>query len=576
MFPFKLSEIPFSMAGSFLKVRLDNGSDFQRLQICTVRKNAVTLKGADAWAHDLFQIRLYDGERELPYTVAYEPCSLTAVTDKGTLTLTSADPDTVLFESTGPSVHLVPYKAFSWQYWAASNQFRVFDYAARCIHQVRCGANSTLRAFESLCVSGAKGKFKDKPFTMVLDGAQSPRGALKVVPVEAAWEEPLPTTVETIEARRSELQKWMERMPRVSERYAQAAEAAWFLLWHCQVPVADGYTRPAILMSKNWMNQVWAWDNCFNAMAVAHADPKLAWAQLQLLFDHQAANGMLPDHVNDDESRYGFMKPPIYGWTVRRLVDILGLEICRPYIKELYEPICRLTNWWYTFRDSDNDGMCQYHHGNDSGWDNATVFDQGYPTEGTDLAAHLVIQTEALSWMAELLGRLEDAAQWKQRSEQQMKDLLGQGVKDGRFFSPRNGKNEAPECHSLLNCIPMVLGHRLPEDIRVNLVADLSPGGPFLTDYGPATESPRSPKYEPDGYWRGPIWAPSTHLIFDGLVDAGETGLARTVATRFCDMCAKEPGMYENYDALTGKGLRCPGYSWTAASFMVMANWLNG
>jgi glycogen debranching enzyme len=105
-------------------------------------------------------------------------------------------------------------------------------------------------------------------------------------------------------------------------------------------------------------------------------------------------------------------------------------------------------------------------------------------------------------------------------------------------------------------------------------VSDLSPSGPFLTSYGLATQAPSSLQYEPDGYWRGPIWAPPTYLVFSGLLDAGETALARTVAEHFCDMCAPQAGMYENYDALTGRGLRDPAYTWTASVFLLLAEWL--
>jgi hypothetical protein len=64
-------------------------------------------------------------------------------------------------------------------------------------------------------------------------------------------------------------------------------------------------------------------------------------------------------------------------------------------------------------------------------------------------------------------------------------------------------------------------------------------------------------------------------LIFDGLAQGGESGLARTIAERFCEMCRRSPGFWENYDALTGQGLDCPGYTWTAACFLLMAEWLH-
>jgi hypothetical protein len=40
-------------------------------------------------------------------------------------------------------------------------------------------------------------------------------------------------------------------------------------------------------------------------------------------------------------------------------------------------------------------------------------------------------------------------------------------------------------------------------------------------------------------------------------------------------MCLKAGGFWENYDALTGIGQRCPGYSWTASVFLLLAEWLH-
>lgn len=69
--------------------------------------------------------------------------------------------------------------------------------------------------------------------------------------------------------------------------------------------------------------------------------------------------------------------------------------------------------------------------------------------------------------------------------------------------------------------------------------------------------------------WKGPIWAPTT-LLVDGIEQCGDPVLAREAARRFCDMC-RENGFWENYDALTGKGLRDPSYTWTASVFLVLA-----
>jgi NDP-sugar pyrophosphorylase family protein len=77
--------------------------------------------------------------------------------------------------------------------------------------------------------------------------------------------------------------------------------------------------------------------------------------------------------------------------------------------------------------------------------------------------------------------------------------------------------------------------------------------------------------YEYNGYWRGPIWAPSTYLIVDGLNRMGRTEEARLIAKRFVEMCAfKAKGNYENFDPFTGQGLCAPGYTWTASVYLCL------
>ncbi|MEV4727753.1 MGH1-like glycoside hydrolase domain-containing protein, partial [Micromonospora humida] len=91
-----------------------------------------------------------------------------------------------------------------------------------------------------------------------------------------------------------------------------------------------------------------------------------------------------------------------------------------------------------------------------------------------------------------------------------------------------------------------------------------------LTTHGLATEPTDSPRYLADGYWRGPIWAPSTVLVEDGLRRAGHTALADEISRRFLALCERS-GFAENFDAETGKGLRDRAYTWTASSYLSLA-----
>ena len=357
----------------------------------------------------------------------------------------------------------------------------------------------------------------------------------------------------------------------VPERYAAARELAAYVNWSAVVGPKGHFTRPAMFMSKNWMNNVWSWDHCFNAMALAKENPELAWDQYMVLFDHQHADGALPDCVNDRNMIWSFCKPPIHGWALSWMMRRNPLLREAARLAEVYEPLSRWTRWWFRYRDSDADGIPEYHHGNDSGWDNSTVFQIGSPVEGPDLSAFLILQMETLSEAADILGKQDEARQWQTQAAELLQKLIAHSWRGDRFVAPRAGTHDVFTADSLFLYLPIVLGPRLPEGVRRASIAGLKEDGRFLTEYGLATESPRSSWYQPDGYWRGPIWAPSTMLIVDGLMSLGEKSLAREIARRFCDMAARN-GMAENFDALTGVGLRDMAYTWTSSVFLILAH----
>ena len=139
---------------------------------------------------------------------------------------------------------------------------------------------------------------------------------------------------------------------------------------------------------------------------------------------------------------------------------------------------------------------------------------------------------------------------------------------DGESFvaqSPTSGRRSPTT--SLLVTLPIVLGARLPEEIRAKLGLRIEQ---HLTPWGLATQLPGTQEYEDDGYWRGPIWAPSTALIEDGLRGAGFTDLADRVRERFLALC-EQSGFAENFDAVSGDGLRDRAYTWTASTYLLFA-----
>lgn len=350
--------------------------------------------------------------------------------------------------------------------------------------------------------------------------------------------------------------------------YDQSAALALYLNWSCIVAPEGLFKRPGMLMSKNWMSNVWSWDHCFNAMALWSGDKRLAWDQLMVMFDQQDAFGALLDSINDVEPIWNFVKPPIHGLTLLFMMDHGGVE--DSMLREAYPALCRWTRWWLNFRDRDHDLMAEYHHGNDSGWDNGTVFLMSPCVETPDLNAFLMIQIETLALVADALSLPKDASEWRELLREM------RPAYEAHFFQNAVPQAVVPGVHQPLECqcaLPMmsILLKGLIGDSHVEGALDALKSGGFLTEYGMATEAPSSPLYTPDGYWRGPIWAPSTWLIVQGLRRCGETTLAKRLATQFVELC-KSGGFAENFDALTGAPLRDKAYTWTSSVFLLLLN----
>ncbi|MGW3980553.1 amylo-alpha-1,6-glucosidase [Streptomyces mirabilis] len=346
-----------------------------------------------------------------------------------------------------------------------------------------------------------------------------------------------------------------------------AAELAAYVLWSATVDPAGLVRRPAVLMSKHWMDKVWSWDHCFNALALASGAPALAWNQFALPFDHQDESGALPDSVTHSEVLRNFVKPPIHGWTLAHLRRRLSEPLSRAQLAAAYDMLRRWTDFWLTARRAPGANLPHYQHGNDSGWDNATTFDPERVVVTADLAAFLALQLRELGALATELGLPAAARDWLRAAEATQTAMLDELWTGEKFLARGADSGDTWSSSSLLDLMPIVLGEHLPEDLGKALAVRIEA---HLTPYGLASELPTSPHYRPDGYWRGPIWAPATVLIEDGLRRAGHHRLADEISARFRGLCETH-GFAENFDALTGTGLRDRAYTWTASSYLLLA-----
>jgi hypothetical protein len=369
--------------------------------------------------------------------------------------------------------------------------------------------------------------------------------------------------------------EWLSKMPSIPGKYEEAGRLGAYVLWSSMLAEGGNLKRSGMLMSKNWMHYIWSWDHCFNAMACSCQLPELALDQFLIMFDHQDENGRLPDLIGRGRVIWDYLKPPVHGWCLNRLLK--QVELSPEQTADVLHKLGRWTSFWLTRMDADNNGLPEYTHGNDSGWDNGSEFDingiahQRGHWESANLCAYLILQMDVLAKLAEDLGRTEEALTWRQKSDVLLELSISE-LWNGERFITRNidTGDDNRDGHSLMAYLPLVLGEKLPIDIRERLIINLKHSG-HITNWGLATEVPGTELYNEDGYWKGPIWAPSSLIIIDGLKQCGEVELATSLAEKFCKLCA-ENGFAENYNALTGSGLRDKSYTWTASVFFILAH----
>lgn len=560
-----LMEVPFSTRGSYLAVSYLEGK-FQGKEVET----GLYLRTVHGSAKSSFLARItpVHEKKALQYTYEAKPQNIRIHTEYGEAGIAFADDKTMVFNG---DVDLELDFMSEGTMFTFAQPWKSGD---RDFYLVNCfNGNSRymLRAGEGTITLDQKWSVSTAEYCRLLLGAGT--GEKYTVTLEENFEDWMDRGLDYDyeEVVNNSLHQFMEfyrSMPTVPAEYEEAALVAAYVDWASIVSPCGVLQRESMFMSKNWMCNVWSWDHCFNAMALAYNNPKEAWDQFMVMFDFQKESGNIPDSVNDAVVINNYCKPPIHGWTLKKLMKIMDLS--KEQLLEAYEKLSRWTNWWLNCRDENGDGLCEYTHGNDSGWDNATAFSQLPPVTLPDLNAFLVLQMDVLADVAEKLGYMSDVDMWKTRSDRMMQRMLDVLFRDDRPAALAGFDMKQVGTDSLILYLPIILGDKLPEKIRRNMTESIK-SEKFNTKYGLATESIKSSAYEADGYWRGPIWAPSTMIILDGMRECGENEFVQEITHKFCRMVQKS-GCAENFDALTGCGLRDRAYTWTASVMLVMAH----
>ena len=331
----------------------------------------------------------------------------------------------------------------------------------------------------------------------------------------------------------------------------------------------------------------WAWDTWRFSAALAKFDPELAKDNIRAMFDYQQPDGMIIDCIYTDaaENNARDSKPPLVSWAID---EIFTHANDTAFISEMYPQLMAYYKWWYNKRDHNRNGMCEYGSTDgtleaaawESGMDNAIRFDDAkmlknngaedawsMDQESVDLNAYLALECKLLKKFASILGVTFDGPDYSSQVADYFFDkekgfFFDRRLKDGSFI-------QEPGCEAYT---PLWTEVATADQVKA-MLPQLTDTAKFSTYIPFPTVAADNPKYNPRGYWRGPILLDQTYFSIRGLRNYGYNKMADEYTLQVFDRLQglKEGApIHENYGTHTGELLKAPHFSWSSSHLLML------
>jgi hypothetical protein len=203
----------------------------------------------------------------------------------------------------------------------------------------------------------------------------------------------------------------------------------------------------------------------------------------------------------------------------------------------------------------------------DSGYDDARLLEQvPFLVAGPLFNAIHLWSTHALVEIAAIVGA--DPAPHREDAERIHRALLDElwDPESSRFGALDIVRNERSVEDTIVSFAPL-LDPDLPGGQLASIMADLRsasfhperPDGYVVPSYDLRGEG-----FDERRYWRGPVWINTNWLLWNGLVQHGQTEEADAILLSSLGLVAKS-GFHEYFDPFGGEGFGTDGFGWTAA-----------
>ncbi|MCI5083593.1 MAG: hypothetical protein MRY78_17980 [Saprospiraceae bacterium] len=432
----------------------------------------------------------------------------------------------------------------------------------------------------------------------------------------------------------------------MKDQLLEAAKAVLLQNW------TGHFTKPA----PNLYPHQWNWDAGFIAIGYAHFDLDKAEQELRSLFKGQWSNGMLPQIVfgTETNARYfpgpdfwwthlakaatqepqtsGISMPPVHGFALWRIYQIAKKQDpkrARAFLEEMFPKVLKSHQYFYEFRDPQQEGLVYIRHPWEGGTDNSPIWDSVLekidptqldipPYERKDLqnpeaAAHrpsdldydryvhlvdvfrknkydeqaiyeecpfliqdplfngaLVWSNECLIKAGQELGEpVNELIHWNELTIFSLNEKLWD--EERGIYNAYDLKNDQLiPVHTNSGLMPMI--GEVPTQEQAEQMLLMLEGADFCGSseniYSCPTYSLQAEDVNYKRYWRGPVWINMNWLLYHGLLRYDMEDMAAKVKRDSLELIGQY-GFYEYFDPRKDKSenLACGTnqFSWTAA-----------
>lgn len=353
----------------------------------------------------------------------------------------------------------------------------------------------------------------------------------------------------------------------------------------------------------------WLWDSCFHAIILSYFNVEDAKKEIRSLLSKQFANGLIP-HIIYWEAKVktsfpdinwgkdgtsSITQPPMLAYAVW---EIFKKDNDQTFIEQAYPKLYHYYRYLLSDRDPRKNHLVGILNPDESGEDNSPRFDIPLGLEAKHTLKEnnqkrfalaeqnikcdfdapfcmknffwvkdvpfnsiMVENLKILSKIAQILSLKEDADFFEKKQQEivgAMKKLM---LEDGLYWSTYGEDYKKIKVKTWAIFAPLFAGILTPEEAKVLIQNHLMSGSEFSSKFMIPTVSQDEPAFDPNGFWRGPVWIGTNWFIYKGLKQYGFYKEAEKIKQSSVDLLRKS-GFREYFNPLTGEGLGAHDFTW--------------